>query len=238
MAITSWVKSLNRKTFKSWQIPAPIRQEFGIRDGDYVDATVRLGTEAHSGEFRISSEGELQLRASLARTVGNYARNHPTEYAKFELGSVLHSTSEDIARAEREEKSLTETERKAIVTERIGQGVFRSRLMTVYGGKCAVTGIDIGPLLRASHIKPWKDSKNTERLRSENGLLLIANLDAAFDTGYISFSDKGEMLFSKSLGPEPHTVLGIEKNSKLRVPPSARQKEYLAYHREKVARLG
>ena len=46
-------------------------------------------------------------------------------------------------------------------------------------------------VLIASHIKPWKDSDENERLDIDNGLLLCPNHDKAFDRGYISFDDNG-----------------------------------------------
>ncbi|QDV39293.1 HNH endonuclease [Tautonia plasticadhaerens] len=64
------------------------------------------------------------------------------------------------------------TERRALVLSRVGQGQFRDSLMSVWGGRCAVTGLDLPVLLRASHIKPWRDSDNRERLDAYNGLLL------------------------------------------------------------------
>jgi putative restriction endonuclease len=38
-------------------------------------------------------------------------------------------------------------------------------------------------MLRASHIKPWSDCSNRERLDPLNGLLLVAHIDALFDNG-------------------------------------------------------
>ncbi len=70
---------------------------------------------------------------------------------------------------------------------RVGQGDFRKSLIEKYDGKCVVTGIDLTKLLIASHIKPWRISDNKERLSSENGLLLSANLDKLFDSGLITF---------------------------------------------------
>ena len=55
--------------------------------------------------------------------------------------------------------------------------------MRLWGGRCAVTGLDLPLLLRASHIKPWRDSDNRERLDPYNGLLLSPSYDAAFDWG-------------------------------------------------------
>jgi len=36
--------------------------------------------------------------------------------------------------------------------------------MGVWGGRCAVTGVDLPPLPTASHIKPWRAASNPERL--------------------------------------------------------------------------
>lgn len=89
---------------------------------------------------------------------------------------------------------LTETERKYLSAARVGQGQFRKDLFEVFGGVCPVTGISNPELLIASHIKPWKACTNSERVDSENGILLSAMLDQLFDRGLISFSDSGIML--------------------------------------------
>ena len=62
-------------------------------------------------------------------------------------------------------------------------------------------------MLVASHIKPWRDSNNQERLDKFNGLLLLANLDKAFDLGFISFADTGLVMISCQL--EAPEVLGL-----------------------------
>ena len=71
------------------------------------------------------------------------------------------------------------TEREAVVKQRIGQQMFRNGLMTLWHGRCAISGLDVPELLRASHAKPWAAGTDEERLDFYNGLLLSANLDAA-----------------------------------------------------------
>jgi hypothetical protein len=63
------------------------------------------------------------------------------------------------------------TERDAIVKSRVGQGRYRKELLAMWKS-CAVTGLDIPELLRASHIKPWSDCNDRERVEAYNGLLL------------------------------------------------------------------
>jgi len=91
------------------------------------------------------------------------------------------------------------TEAERLVVERIGQDVFRSALMDYWGKKCPITGIDDPALLRASHIVPWSECNDEQRLDVHNGLLLSALWDAAFDRGLVSFADDGTALFGEGL---------------------------------------
>ncbi len=43
------------------------------------------------------------------------------------------------------------------------QGLFRQQLLEMWEG-CAVTDVRLPTVLRASHIKPWRFSSNSERL--------------------------------------------------------------------------
>ena len=121
------------------------------------------------------------------------------------------------------------TTRKAIVEARVGQGRFRDDLFRQWSGRCALTGFDIAPLLRASHIKPWRDSNNAERVDPMNGLLLSPGCDAAFDSGLISFDDDGNMLVSPDLTDDQLVMLGFRRDLRLTVAEGHRP--YLAQHR-------
>lgn len=203
---------------------------YGISDGCEVSVTLRFGRKAVPGLFHVTSGGELYLPVKIADQVEIYARKYPDASVYFEMEGDPNAV-DDIEKIKLELKDLPETTRRAIIEARIGQGEFRTKLMRKYGRKCAVTGVAIPSLLRASHIKTWRESNNEERLSADNGFLLIANLDAAFDAKLISFSDKGEILFHQSLGPDPHSGLGIRKGSKLSPLPSSGQRKYLAHHR-------
>jgi HNH endonuclease len=92
--------------------------------------------------------------------------------------------------------------------QRIGQDIFRNALIDYWSGRCPMTGITEGALLRASHIKPWADCSDAERLDVHNGLLLSALWDAAFDRGLVSFADNGCVLVSPRLGEKEREALG------------------------------
>ena len=95
----------------------------------------------------------------------------------------------------------TEAERSEI--QRLGQDIFRRGLFEYWDGRCAITGLGVPELLRASHIKPWADcDTDAERLDVFNGLLLAPHFDAAFDSGFITIAEDGTVLFSNALLPE------------------------------------
>jgi hypothetical protein len=60
------------------------------------------------------------------------------------------------------------TEAERLVVQRIGQDIFRDALMTYWGGCCPLTGIADPALLRASHIVPWAECGDEQRLDVHN----------------------------------------------------------------------
>ena len=128
------------------------------------------------------------------------------------------------------------TEIERLVVQRIGQDIFRARLVDYWDGRCAVTGLAVPELLRASHIKPWADcASDAERLDVFNGLLLAPHIDAAFDRGYITFADDGVVGVSPALDEESRRVLALDRP--LRTGAFADgHRTYLAWHRERVFR--
>ena len=129
-------------------------------------------------------------------------------------------------------QDLSETERESIIQSRIGQGRFRTELLS-YWRSCAVTGCEAIEVLRASHIKPWRVSNNEERLDVYNGLLLIPNLDASFDNGLIGFNDDGKIIISSLLTEDNRIMLGIRSDMRIK-KIDKKHIVYLRYHREHV----
>jgi len=128
--------------------------------------------------------------------------------------------------------ALQATEREATVRQRIGQDLFREGLMALWGGRCAVTGLEVPALLRASHAKPWADSNDAERMDVYSGLLLAAHWDAAFDVGLVSFDIGGSLLLSPMLPPAGAEMLRQGRESSVVLAP--RHLAYMAWHRERV----
>jgi hypothetical protein len=124
------------------------------------------------------------------------------------------------------------TFREQVVKARRGQGVFRANVMLVES-TCRVTGVSDKRHLKASHIKPWRDADNAERLSGKNGLLLSPHVDHLFDQGYMSFSTSGQLLVVPDARGEVLDKWGIDVG--VRVGSFDREQQaFLEYHRVNV----
>ncbi|WP_288378778.1 HNH endonuclease [uncultured Acinetobacter sp.] len=83
--------------------------------------------------------------------------------------------------------SLSTTIKERLIQSRLGQGQFRKDLLKNFKCTCLLTGIKHESLLLASHIKPWNECTDDERIDSRNGLLLSALMDKLFDRYFITF---------------------------------------------------
>ena len=131
---------------------------------------------------------------------------------------------------------LAKTTVQQLIDARLGQGKFRADLLASFGSRCPVTGLAEPKLLRASHIRPWSESSNVDRLDPENGLLLAAGLDAAFDCGFVGFDIAGALLVKAGFPASGLVALGIPANSTLPTAfLTATRLAQLAYHRVKFS---
>jgi predicted restriction endonuclease len=123
------------------------------------------------------------------------------------------------------------TEKEAIIQARVGQGLFRHNLIEYWKG-CSITRCDVKDFLIASHIKPWKDSNNKERIDVFNGLLLLPNYDKLFELGYITVNLNGEIVFSDYLleNKNNEQLLLHSNITSMTINIDNRHKPYLEYH--------
>ena len=129
-------------------------------------------------------------------------------------------------------KKPNTTERTGLVTSRVGQGYYRQQIIEKWGGKCPLSGIEMPSILIASHIVPWSESTDEERMNVDNGILLSPLYDALFDKHLISFEDDGSLLVSKSINSQKHIMLGMPYQAKILVTHG--MKKYLKRHRERL----
>ena len=155
----------------------------------------------------------------------------PSKIGKTTKSNIKKSGSVSSTRKNKYRKP-NETERTGLVTSRVGQGYFRQQVLQRWDGKCAVTGSDVLSILIASHIIPWSEASDDERLDVDNGILLSPLYDALFDKHLISFDNEGNILFSPTMSDDHIGQLGISINAKISVKRG--MLKYLARHREKL----
>lgn len=126
----------------------------------------------------------------------------------------------------------SKTERRGLITSRVGQGYYRQEVLNKFSQKCAVTGAEIPEILIASHIVPWRQASAEEKLDPENGMLLSPLYDALFDKHLIGFDDSGQILISSLLDSTLLNTLGIDGDAKIEVTEN--MKKYLERHRAKL----
>ena len=175
-----------------------------------------------------ANQGYLyESNRSITKTIFNLAKVYLDDYDES-----TNTVNEDAA----EYNTPKETTREGLVTSRIGQGEYRQQILRRWNFKCAVNGVSIKEILIASHIVPWRESNDQERLDVDNGLLLSPTYDALFDRYLISFDDNGQILLSKSMNKIDFSKLGITGKEKID-NLTLGNKKYLKRHREKLINL-
>lgn len=91
------------------------------------------------------------------------------------------------------------------------QAAFRAALMNIYGGKCAISGCRIEPILQAAHILPFSEYIEL-RNDTRNGLLLRADVHILFDKCLLTINPESyKVVLSPKLESSPYSPLaGIQ----------------------------
>ena len=211
---------------------APLRLWLTTLDGPVIVAALSQRHVADAlGDLGAPFDGAVPGDAAAARSVADMPSLHHLVRRAFQLSSPL--PDELLHVFERRTGTLPRsTEAERLVVQRVGQDVFRQGLLQYWEGRCAVTGLAVVELLRASHIKPWaRCETDAERLDVFNGLLLAPHLDAAFDGGFITVDDTGDVVVSASLGETDRRLLGLAEPLRLH-SIAGRHRPYLRYHRD------
>lgn len=154
------------------------------------------------------------------------------------LEDLKGETEDDVSTEDKQEDAIKgrtdigATTKEQLVKSRRGQGIFKANVR-LNEKACRITGVTDPQHLRASHIKPWKDSTDEEKLNGSNGLLLAPHADHLFDKGLISFADNGNLLVSPQLDEEVLAKWTIPKAMNVG-PFKPQQSAFLSYHRETV----
>lgn len=228
---------------------------YDVRDTETIEAVLQLvGDEVkkmRQNEPNIFDYGKPNQRSYPLKNFCSSALRSLKQYAQYEQEVVV---ADGIVAQEQNPRTIStkliahfditkEGEDKISLTkQRKGQDYFRRMILANYGGRCALTGIDIPQLLLASHIIPWADkSHKKDRLNPCNGICLSALYDKAFDQGIITISPDDYSVVLSSALHENETKeyfdkhFGIIIGKKITMPTEyLPNRDFLAYHRDKV----
>ena len=171
-------------------------------------------------------------RIGLSIPASQVAEINETGDIEVELTGV--NEWEQIEERKIENSELPQTERTALIKSRLGQGRFKINVSR-FESRCRITQVSNPTHLIASHIKPWRESTNEERLAAGNGLLLTPSIDHLFDRGFISFDDSGETLISPIADTDSLRRMGVNPEN----PPhvggfNSDQRHFLDHHRSSI----
>jgi hypothetical protein len=220
--------------FASTQTPLRVWLR-AFAEGVFIATFSQQNVARALGPYGTPIKAPLPKGALGGRTVTDIPALHRLLRRAFQLSKtlpdeLLHSFEKQTAALPR----ATEAER--LVIQRVGQDLFRQALLDLWEGRCAITGLAVPDLLRASHIKPWAScERDAERLDVWNGLLLAPHLDAAFDRGYLTVADDGSVLVFTGLPLVARKLLGLEELLRVQGLQDG-HRAYLPWHREHVFR--
>jgi len=228
---------------------------YDVRNTETIEAVLQLvGDEVKKmrrNEPNIFDYGKPNQRSYPLKNFCSSALRSLKQYAQYEQEVVV---ADGIVAQERNPRTISTKliahfditkEGEDVVSEskrRKGQDYFRRMILTNYGGRCALTSMDIPQLLLASHIIPWAEKAHKqERLNPCNGICLSALYDKAFDQGLITISPDDYCVVLSSALRENETKEYYDKHfdcikgQKLTLPTEyLPSREFLAYHRDKV----
>lgn len=225
-----------------WLVVASTQSPLRVWLGAFGDAVFLAAFSQQSvaralGDYGTPMAAPIPKAAVGGRTVPDVPALHRLLRRAFQLSKAL--PNQLLHTFERKVAGLPKTtEAERLVVLRVGQNLFRDGLVDLWEARCAVTGLAVPPLLRASHIKPWADCEtDAERLDVYNGILLAPHLDAAFDRGFITVADDGAIVISDALDADARAILGLNQPLRIR-GISDGHRSYLPWHRERVFRTG
>jgi hypothetical protein len=219
-----------------------------VRPKDHLPVFIPLLEQKSFSPLRLTGDGLQHVYlTSISDALAQVVIGLAGENAAFSAAAFQGSSSiwverelsgqlewEDIEQRHILEGDIPVTTRRALVQARVGQGLFKDRVSRLEK-RCRLTFVDNPTHLVGSHIKPWRESSNEERLHGANGLLLTPTADDLFDRGFISFEDNGEVLISPIADVVSLRRMGLDpQNPPHPLPLNTDQKHFLSHHRKEI----
>ncbi|MBY6414305.1 HNH endonuclease [Rhodococcus sp. BP-252] len=151
---------------------------------------------------------------------------------------------------ERPDVPVETTERLLTAAVRVGQHRFAQKVLKNHDYRCVFCGMSgeiAGKrrprMLAASHIKPWRDSTDRERLDHRNGFTACPTHDVAFDTGLITVDEDLSLRYAPGVEDDLRIAIPLRRalgkpplHDRLQLARTSVQPDiaYLQWHREKI----
>jgi putative restriction endonuclease len=169
----------------------------------------------------------------LATTLQQLLRGEVERIVGTITDAVGRTLSEEIVETAIQQRTdIGPTQKTDFLKARHGQGAFRENVER-NEHSCRITGVLDRRHLWATHIKPWFECDDGEKLDGFNGLLMSPHVADLFERGYISFSDDGDLLVSSELNPVVLEKWHIDVSMNVG-PFQPEQSYYLDHHRREV----
>lgn len=208
-----------------------------IKPQDHLDFYLQVAPDRY-GPMNLQGRVNQQYLFGLPPALGSYYLGLAGLNESDLRNAVNVNQSVEFVAAETEEvlkdPSLTVTEKHVLARARVGQGIYKDNVRRVESS-CRITGLSELNYLIASHMKPWRESSNRERLDGNNGLLLSPHVDYLFDRGFITFENSGEVRSSRTLNAAVPELWSLDLNRRSKRFRSE-QIPYLEFHRDVVFR--
>jgi HNH endonuclease len=230
MTFETWLINLGKSSNTAHKYSKAIEGSISkwAMDGGLTDNKISTTISLTDFESLVKQIQQLDIfisRNTIGKGMYGAALKHFAYFLEDMNGEAIKADIDEIL----SDNTIAITEKSSLISTRLGQGVFRQKLLNYWGG-CAITGYKNTRLLIASHIKPWKVADNNERIDVNNGILLLPNLDKVFDIGYITFEFDGKIRISGEL--DQASMIGINQHMSIQL--TDKHMPYIKYHQSSV----
>ena len=137
------------------------------------------------------------------------------------------------------------TTRQALADLRVGQTRYARQVLARFANRCGFCGLDGSALpghrlTVASHVKPWRDCTDRERLDPTNGVAACPTHDIGFDTGLLTIDADlrirraGKLSAAAATDPAAGQAFAVADRLIVPTAAAAPAEPYLAWHHQHV----
>jgi hypothetical protein len=204
---------------KTWEYMYFLSQPIQLKTLPTVDSISDDLNSAYRGFWRFNEEKLQQLQQKygsidqfVEERFGVAVANHYIPMVEIEQARLDEDWSK--APASTDDEDLRKRVFREIV-HRQGQPAFRRKLISAYGGRCAITDCPVESVLEAAHIVAYNGEQSNI---VTNGLLLRADIHTLYDLGLINVNPQFVVEIASSVAGTGYDKLN---GKKIKLPEQA-----------------